>query len=133
MNSEQRKMALKNARTYAPGRLLTPVERVDKCAPLGALVDIRVGTVLSVWEAWSQMYILDGVVVNIIPANEKPPDLKEHFTQQNVSTALSKVSVPTRPSKYVRYVVQKRPGRCFVYPDDPKIFRFYAGVLRDRS
>lgn len=104
--------------------------------PHGALKPEQIvkGTVLDVLAMWDRAVILTGPVVEIIEAGETPPakvHLEHHFRDQNLATSLKKVSIPTRPSKYRRYIVQRRPGRCFVYPDDPASYRFYPGTPKE--
>lgn len=68
-----------------------------------------------------------GTVVMIIPAGEQPPPslrLEPFFKAQVNSTRLVKESIPSKPSKYDRILIEVRTGRTFVFPKD-KWTRFY--------
>lgn len=74
---------------------------------------------------------LTGILVLEIPAGAAPdPVALAPFFKGQVGSMLSKVPVPTRPSKYARWVVQLRPGRCFVFPNNPKAFKIEPGDTR---
>lgn len=98
---------------------------VLKLAPPGRLTEIHIGQLVVVWSVFDRADCMHGKVVHIIEAGAEPPDLKEHFTVQNRSTALKKIPQPRRPSKYRRYLIERRPGRCFVYSDNPTAHLFY--------
>ncbi len=61
---------------------------------------------------------LIGKIVHIIPPLAQPDKavLKPFFQVQEVSTALRKAKIPGAPSKYLRVIVETRPGRCWVFP-----------------
>ena len=104
--------------------------------PHGELPSAKIvkGTVVDVLAMWDRAVILTGPVVEIIEAGEQPPakvHLEHHFRDQNIATSLKRVSIPSRPSKYRRYIVQRRPGRCFVYPEDPGAYRFFPGTTKE--
>lgn len=102
-------------------------------APKGWLQEPVSGQFIEVWSTYERATIMEGRLVAIIEAGETPRPMPEHFHIQTWATALKKVPHPTRPSKYRRYIVQRRPGRCFVYPDNPKAYLFYPGSSKERS
>ncbi len=70
---------------------------------------------------------ISGTIAMIIPAGEQPPaavHMEPLFRIQVNSTMLVRESIPTRPSKYDRVLIEVRPGRTFVFTKD-KWTRFY--------
>lgn len=68
-----------------------------------------------------------GTIAMVIPAGEQPPPivhLEPLFRIQVNSTTLVRESIPSKPSKYDRILIEVRPGRTFVFAKD-KWTRFY--------
>ena len=63
---------------------------------------------------------LPGKLVAVIPAAEVPDQeaLAQHFTPLPPRVNLKQIPIPKRRSKYERWVVERRPGRCFVFAMD---------------
>lgn len=104
--------------------------------PLLDMNTLGVGTWVEVWSCYDGEVILHGQVTHIIEAGAKPDPvaLAPLFFAQSVSATLRHVPVPTRPSKYRRLLVEKRPGggRTFVYPCDEYSVRFLATTIPER-
>lgn len=76
---------------------------------------------------------LTGELIAIASANVTPnaAAMATLFARNKQASALAQPSVPTRASKYDRWIVRVRSGRVFVFPFNPASYNFYPGSTRE--